>query len=102
VVARTLYDTGSTASSSAAIADLVGTVALVVHPSDLARLGVANEGDEVLVTSAHTTVTLRVRTDTAVAPGTGFIPFAQQGDVAAADLIDLSAPVTDVRVETTR
>ena len=102
VVARTLYDTGSTAASSPAIADLAGTVALVVHPSDLTRIGVANEGDDVRVTSARTTVTLPVRTDTAIAPGTAFIAFAQRGDATAADLVDLSAPVTDVRVETTR
>ncbi len=102
VVARTLYDTGTTAASSPAVADLAGTVALVVHPSDLSRLGVTNEGDDVIITSARGTITVPVRTDTAVAPGTGFVPFGQRGDAGAADLIDLAAAVTDVRVETTR
>jgi NADH-quinone oxidoreductase subunit G len=102
VVARTLYDTGATAASSPAIADLATDTALVVHPSDLSRIGVAREGDEVLVTSARGTVTLPVRTDNAVAPGTAFVAFAQRGAVGAGDLVDLRTTVTDVRVETTR
>ncbi|HEX5585965.1 MAG TPA: molybdopterin dinucleotide binding domain-containing protein, partial [Acidimicrobiia bacterium] len=102
VVTRTLYDAGSTAASSPAIAALAEGVALVVHPSDLSRVGVAHEGDDVLVTSAQSTVTLPARTDTAIAPGTALIAFARPGSTAANELLDATAPVTDVRVETTR
>jgi NADH-quinone oxidoreductase subunit G len=102
VIARKLYDHGRVTVSSPSIARLVGDVALYVHPSDVTRLGVANEGDEVRVTSARTTITLPVRSDTAVAPGTAFIPYAQTGDAGARDLVDVDAPVIDVRVETTR
>jgi NADH-quinone oxidoreductase subunit G len=102
VVTRMLYDAGSTAASSPAIAGLADPAALVVHPSDLARVGVANEGDDVLVTSAHATVTLPARTDTAIAPGTALISFARPGSHAANELLDVAAPVIDVRVETTR
>ena len=83
VAARTLYDAGSTAAAAPAFAGLAAGAALVVHPSDLARIGVDAEGDEVRVTSARGTVTLPVRTDAAVAPGTAFLPFARPGSVGA-------------------
>ncbi len=102
VVARRLYDLGTTAASSNAIAGLADGPALFVHPTDLSRIGVANVGDDVLVTSARATITLPVRTDPSVAPGTAFIPFAQGGPENPAALIDANAVVTDVRVETTR
>jgi NADH-quinone oxidoreductase subunit G len=102
VVSRRLYDAGSTAASSPAVKDLADGAALYVHPSDLARIGVANVGDDVRVTSAHATITLPVRTDKAVAPGTAFIPFAQRGPDGPSALVDARATITDVRVETTR
>jgi NADH-quinone oxidoreductase subunit G len=102
VAARTLYDSGRTAASGAALSALAPGVALVVHPSDLGRLGVAAEGDTVRVTSARTTVTLPVRADTATAPGTAFMAMAQSGDVGPTDLITVTDPVTDLRIETTR
>jgi NADH-quinone oxidoreductase subunit G len=102
VAARTLYDAGRTASSGAALAALAPGGGLVVHPTDLARLGVAAEGDDVRVTSSRTTVTVPVRTDAATAPGTAFLAVAQPGDVGASDLVTISDPVTDLRVETVR
>ncbi|MFM2078415.1 MAG: NADH-quinone oxidoreductase subunit NuoG, partial [Actinomycetota bacterium] len=102
VVARRLYDVGSTAASSSAIKGLADGPVLLVHPNDLARIGVAHVGDDVLVTSARATITLPVRTDPSVAPGTAFIPFAQGGTENPAALVDAHAAVTDVRVETTR
>jgi predicted molibdopterin-dependent oxidoreductase YjgC len=102
VVARTLYDDGSTAAAAPAFTGMAEPAALVVHPSDLARLGVDTEGAEVRVVSARTTVSLPVRTDAAIAPGTAFLPFVRPGSSAANELVDSSTPVTDVRVETTR
>jgi NADH-quinone oxidoreductase subunit G len=102
VVARTLYDAGSTAAAAPAFTGMAGEAALIVHPSDLARLGVDAEGAEVRVVSARTTVTLPVRTDAAVAPGTAFVPFARPGSTVVNELVDASGVVTDVRVETSR
>jgi NADH-quinone oxidoreductase subunit G len=101
VAARTLYDAGRTVASSPSLAALARGPALVVHPTDLSRVGVVDEGATVRVTSARATIELPVWTDTAIAPGTCFIPFAQ-GEPGANDLIDVSAPVTELRVETTR
>jgi anaerobic selenocysteine-containing dehydrogenase len=101
VAARTLYDAGRTVASSPSLAALARGAALVVHPTDLSRVGVVDEGATVRVTSARATIELPVWTDTAIAPGTCFIPFAQ-GEPGANDLIDVAAPVTELRVETTR
>ena len=102
VAARTLYDAGRIVSSSPSLAALATGVALVVHPSDLERIGVSAEGDAVLVTSARGTVRLPVLADAATAPGTAFMAFAQKGDVGPNDLVDITAPLTELRVETTR
>ena len=101
VVARTLYDAGRTVSEGPSLSALAPGSALVVHPNDLARVGVTAEGETVRVTSARGTAELVVRTDTAVAPGTCFVPFAQGGE-SPNDLVDITAPVTELRVETTR
>ena len=102
VAARTLYDAGRIVSSSPSLAALATGFALVVHPSDLGRFGVGAEGDDVRVTSARGTITVPVLADAATAPGTAFMPFAQRGPVGPNDLIDITAPVTELRVETTR
>jgi formate dehydrogenase major subunit len=102
VAARTLYDAGRIVSSSPSLAALASGVALVVHPSDLERIGVSGEGDDVLVTSSRGTVRLAVLADAATAPGTAFMAFAQKGAVGPNELIDIAAPVTELRVETTR
>ncbi len=102
VAARTLYDAGRAVSASPGIAALAPGAALVVHPNDLARVGVQTEGEQVRVTSSRGTVTLPVRADAATAPGTAFVAFAQGGAVGASDLIDIEAAVTELRVETVR
>jgi anaerobic selenocysteine-containing dehydrogenase len=102
VAARTLYDAGSTSAAAPAFTGIADPAAMVVHPSDLSRLGVEAEGAEVRVVSARTTVSLPVRTDAGVAPGTAFLAFARPGSTAVSDLIDSATSVTDVRVETAR
>jgi predicted molibdopterin-dependent oxidoreductase YjgC len=102
VAARTLYDSGRTVSSSPSLAPLTGGPAIVVHPSDLQRVGVEAEGDTVRVTSARGTVEVPILVDTAVAPGTCFMPFAQSDEVGPNDLVDVTDPVTELRVETVR
>ena len=56
-------------SSSPSLAELATGVALVVHPSDLSRIGVSAEGDDVRVTTPRGTATLPVLADSATAPG---------------------------------
>ncbi|HLM18376.1 MAG TPA: molybdopterin-dependent oxidoreductase, partial [Acidimicrobiia bacterium] len=102
VAARTLYDAGRVVASSPSLAPLATGVGLVVHPSDLSRIGVSGEGDDVLVTTPRGTVRLPVLADAATAPGTAFMAFAQGGDVGPNDIVDIAAPVTELRVETTR
>jgi anaerobic selenocysteine-containing dehydrogenase len=72
----------------------------VVHPNDLPRIGVAAVGDTVRVTSARGSIELPVRTDTAVAPGTCFMAFAQDTAVGSNDVVDVTDSVTELRVET--
>jgi predicted molibdopterin-dependent oxidoreductase YjgC len=100
VTGRTLYDAGRTVVSSPAIAGLVHDVALLVSATDLTRIGV-EEGASVKVTSSQTSLTISVRVDPRLSPGVARFTFAP-GAAGAADLIDSSAMVTDVRVETLR
>jgi NADH-quinone oxidoreductase subunit G len=102
VAARTLYDGGRIVSSSPSLAALVPGTALVVHPSDLGRIGVVAAGDHVSVTSSRGTITLPVVADAATAPGTAFMAFAQGGPVGPSDIVDITSAVTELRVETTR
>jgi NADH-quinone oxidoreductase subunit G len=102
VAARTLYDAGRVVSAGPALAHLASETALVVHPSDLGRIGVSSERDDVLVTSSRGTVRVPVLADAATAPGTAFMSFAQGGDVGPNDVIDTENTVTELRVETTR
>jgi anaerobic selenocysteine-containing dehydrogenase len=102
VAARTLYDAGRTVASSPSLASLAAGPNLVVHPNDLPRVGVAAVGATVRVTSARGSIELPVQADTAIAPGTCFIAVAQDATVGANDVVDVTASVTELRVETTR
>jgi NADH-quinone oxidoreductase subunit G len=102
VAARTLYDAGRIVAASTSLSALAGGTSLVVHPSDLGRIGVGAEGDDVRITSGRGTVTLPVVADPATAPGTAFIAFAQGGPVSSNDLVDVTSAVTELRVETIR
>ncbi|MFI5372799.1 MAG: NADH-quinone oxidoreductase subunit NuoG, partial [Candidatus Eisenbacteria bacterium] len=102
VAARTLYDAGRIVSSSSSLAALASEAALVVHPNDLSRIGVAAAGATVRVTSARGTISLPVLADAATAPGTAFIGFAPGGPVGPNDIVDSASTVTELRVETTR
>jgi NADH-quinone oxidoreductase subunit G len=100
VTGHTLYDGGRAVTSSPAIAGLAHDIALLVSGTDLSRIGVA-EGTTVKVTSQRTTLELAVRVDARLPAGVARLTFAPDAP-GAADLIDVSAPVTDVRVETLR
>jgi anaerobic selenocysteine-containing dehydrogenase len=100
VTGRRLYDGGRAVTSSPAIAGLARDVALLVSATDLARIGVA-EGATVKVTSSRTTLNLVVQVESRLPAGVARLTFAPD-QPGAADLIDIAAPVTDIRVETLR
>jgi NADH-quinone oxidoreductase subunit G len=98
VSGRSLYDQGVTVQQSPALAHLATGTTLNANPYDLDRLGVTT-GGQVRVTSARASMVLTVCADAGVPRGSASITFNQPGE-GAADLIDATAPVTDVRVET--
>lgn len=100
VVGRKLYDGGRVTASSPSLDPLSAETVLLVHRADRERIGVA-DGERVRLTSSRGTVTLPVRADAGTPTGVAFLAF-NPSDPGAADLIDIDAPVTDLRVETIR
>jgi len=98
VSSRCLYDAGVMVQGSPSLAALAPGARLRANPYDLGRLGLTT-GDRVRVTSARASVFLEAVADPGVLRGSAALTFNQPGD-GAADLIDASQPVTDVRVET--
>jgi formylmethanofuran dehydrogenase subunit D len=99
VAAATLYGADRVVAASPSLAHLADDCArLFVHPRDLDALGVA-EGARVRITSSRATIELPVAADRRTPRGSAFIPRNRAG-TGAHDLIDVDAPVTDLRVET--
>jgi NADH-quinone oxidoreductase subunit G len=104
VSTRRLYDNGAAVVASPSLAELVPSAAALANPSDLARLGVGS-GDRVRVTSALGELTLVAAGDSGVPKGVLVVEFnlaeSPHGPAnAAAVLIDASAVVNEVRLET--
>ncbi|HZQ58220.1 MAG TPA: NADH-quinone oxidoreductase subunit NuoG [Acidimicrobiales bacterium] len=98
VSGRELYDPlAVSVAKTPVLAGLSRPAALRVNPFELERLGVPS-GHNVHVTSSRGTFTLKVVGDDAVPRGTATLPF-NAATPGAAELIDASAPVTDVRLE---
>jgi NADH-quinone oxidoreductase subunit G len=98
VSAHKLYDGGTLVQHSPSLAALAPGGAVRVSPYDLDRLGLTS-GDAVRVTSSRGSVTIAAEADASVPKGLAVLAFDQPG-VGAADLIDASAMVTDIRLET--
>jgi NADH-quinone oxidoreductase subunit G len=98
VVGRVLYDEGTLVQQSPSLAPLVPPVRLRVNHYDLDRLGVTT-GGQVRLTSPRATMVVEVDADDGVPRGSAFLPF-NIGRPGAADLIDSTATVNDVRLET--
>jgi NADH-quinone oxidoreductase subunit G len=97
VVGKVMYSESVGTAQSPSLAPLAPGAALYVHPLDLDRIGVA-EGEQVTISSPRTSVVLPVTADDGVVRGTVWAPFDQPGaDIR--ELIDINAPVIDVRVE---
>jgi anaerobic selenocysteine-containing dehydrogenase len=104
VSTRRLYDNGAAVAASPSLAQLVPTARALANPSDLARLGVA-AGDTVRVRSARGEVSLIAEGDAGIPKGVLAVDFnlSAPGDPranAAAALIDATAVVNEVRLET--
>jgi anaerobic selenocysteine-containing dehydrogenase len=98
VAGHTLYGSEAVVVATPALAALVSDTTLGVNPRDRDRLGVA-DGDVVRVTSLGGSIDLPVRDDPDTEQGSAFIAVNRAGP-GAADLIDVTAPVTELRVET--
>jgi NADH-quinone oxidoreductase subunit G len=96
---RTMWDGGTQVQSVPALASLHPDPVVRVHPSVLAGLGAAH-GEAVAVRSSKGALTLPAVGDAGVPAGTAVVPWNLPG-AHAADLIDASAPATEVRVENT-
>jgi predicted molibdopterin-dependent oxidoreductase YjgC len=99
VAGRTLYGNDRVTAQSPSLARLAENAArLVVHPRELDRLGVTDDS-RVRVTVPRTALELPVRGDPSVPEGVAFIA-TNRASVGAPELIDVSEPLTDLRVET--
>jgi NADH-quinone oxidoreductase subunit G len=98
VSGRKLYDAGTFVQHSPSLAPLAPGATLRVHPADLERLGLVS-GARVRVTSSRTSLVLVAVADHGVPKQTAALSFNQPGP-GAADLIDATGAVTDVRIET--
>jgi NADH-quinone oxidoreductase subunit G len=100
VSSRRLYDRGAAVAASPALAELVEPAALRVNPHDLDDLGVASGGD-VRIRTARASLVVPAVPDPSlprkVVAADFNVPMAG-GSVA--DLIDIGAPVTELRLET--
>jgi NADH-quinone oxidoreductase subunit G len=97
VVSRVLYDQATGTAESPTLAMLARPAAVHLHPLDLDRLGAA-PGSSVKVTSATASVVLPVAADPTVVRGTVWAGW-NLPDTTIGELLDASASVVDVRVE---
>jgi NADH-quinone oxidoreductase subunit G len=98
VVGRKLYDAGVGVAESASMSRLAPGARLHLNPSDVARLGV-DDGTVVRVSSPRAALGLAVVADPGVLARTAWVAH-NQPDTAVSELVDVTRPVTDVRVET--
>ena len=94
---RKLYDAAVGTAKSPSLAQLATGATVVVHPLDLARIGV-ELGANVQVISTKATAVLPVTTSEDVLRGTAWLPFNQPGNDAR-EIFDARADIVDVRIE---
>jgi NADH-quinone oxidoreductase subunit G len=97
VVSRKLYDRAVGTEMSRSLVNLAAGAGAHVNPLDLGALGLA-DGDDVKIIGSKATVVLPIRANDAVPRGVVWAPFNQPcGSIE--QVVDASAPVTDVRIE---
>jgi anaerobic selenocysteine-containing dehydrogenase len=99
VSSRRLYDAGTFNAESPHLAPLAEGALLRAHPADLSRQSFGS-GERVRVVSRGSgrSLELELRADPTVPRGVAAMTFNQPG-AAASELIDVSVPVTDVRLD---
>jgi NADH-quinone oxidoreductase subunit G len=98
VATRKLYDQGVAVQHSPSLAGLAPGSLLAVNPYDFDRLGVS-KGDQVRLHSSRADLRAEIVADADLPRGAAAVMF-NQSDLDAGALIDATARVTDVRVET--
>jgi anaerobic selenocysteine-containing dehydrogenase len=98
VVSRVLYDQATTTAHAPAIAHLARPSAVHLNPLDLERVG-TTAGNAVKVSNGRTSVVFDTVADPAVLRGTAWVPYRLAGPDAG-PLVDASAAINDVRIET--
>jgi NADH-quinone oxidoreductase subunit G len=98
VTTRKLYDNGTLVQHSPSLARLAARSRLLVNPYDLDRLGAAD--GVVNVTSPRGTARVETTATEQVPKGTAALFFDEPG-ADPTTLIDATAPVTEIRVEST-
>jgi predicted molibdopterin-dependent oxidoreductase YjgC len=96
---RRLYDEGTLTAHSPSLATLAPGAFLRAHPADLSRQSFSS-GERVRVVGRGSgrSLELELQADPTVPRGVAALTFNQPGG-RAAELIDVSAPVTDVRLD---
>jgi predicted molibdopterin-dependent oxidoreductase YjgC len=98
VSGHVLYDQGTVTQHAPSLAPLPAAPRLRANPYDLDRLGVTT-GGQVRLTAPRANFLVEVVADTGGPRGSVVLPFNLDG-ISAADLIDATAAVNDVRIET--
>ena len=98
IASRTMYDKGTQVAESRSLAGLANPARIRFNPADLARLGLEAEAT-VVVSSPRGKVTLDAVADPAVPVGSAAM-YVNHDGADPADLIDVTAPVTTIQVET--
>ncbi|MDP9073108.1 MAG: hypothetical protein M3N98_02845, partial [Actinomycetota bacterium] len=98
ISSRRLWDRGTLVQRSPHLAGLAQPARLRANPAELERLGMRN-GGRVRVVSPRAAIVLDVESDVGVPRGSAALDFNLGGE-GAADLIDVSVGVTNVRLDT--
>jgi len=98
ISSRRLWDAGTLVQNSPHLAGLAPPLRLRANPHDVERLGLRT-GGRVKVVSPRAVLVLEVEVDAGVPRGSAAVDF-NLGDEGAADLIDASAAVNNVRLDT--
>ncbi|MFM7225578.1 MAG: NADH-quinone oxidoreductase subunit NuoG [Actinomycetota bacterium] len=99
VTGRRCFDRGRALSATPALAALAAEPVLRANPVDVTRIG--SDQGSVRVTSARGSLVVRIVADGRVPVGVARFDLPADGD-GPSELIDVAAPVTDLRVETVR
>jgi NADH-quinone oxidoreductase subunit G len=100
VVGHTLYDSGRVVAETPVLQAVRRSAVLRISEHDATRLGI-EAGGEMRVTSARGSHVMPVIADAGVPAGVAHLAFGADG-TGAAEMIDVSLPVTDLRLETVR